>query len=116
MIIENETFTKHSSTTNENIFRYSVGIFISDSDAAWVSLKCKNHLLPILKAHKIHPSQNINLDSQEFIMVKFQAHITEELKRKLLQFGSDIEVSFPQSLAKMLVKEAEKIKKLYTNL
>ncbi len=86
---------------------------MGDLDAQRIELKCKNHLLPIIKAHPIHSNQKISLDSTNYFTVKTQIHVTDELKRKLLQYGSDIEILYPKSLIELLVKEAQKTIELY---
>jgi len=111
-----DTFEKPMYATEDDLFRYSVGIYLSQEDAQWVEIKCKNHLLPILKEHPIHPSQSISLDSTEYFTVKCQLNITDELKRCLLVYGADIEILYPKSLIKLVVEEYEKINRLYSSI
>lgn len=107
-------FEKPRKASEEELFRYSLGIYLGNKDASWIELKCKNHLLPIIASHPIHVTQNISLDSTHFFTLKCQLTVTDELKRRLLQYGSDIEVLYPKSLINTLLEESDKIKKMYS--
>jgi hypothetical protein len=106
-------FEKPRKASEEELFRFSLGIYLGSKDASWIELKCKNHLLPILTSHPIHKSQNLSLDSTHFFTLKCQLTVTDELKRRLLQYGSDIEVLYPKSLIHLLLEESDKIQRMY---
>jgi hypothetical protein len=97
----------------ESIFKHSIGIYLGDQNPKWIQLKCQNHLLPIIKQHKIHSSQQILLDSTDYFTVKCQLVLTDELVRTLMQYGADIEVIFPDSLRAKLAENLKKMLDLY---
>ena len=106
-------FEKPRKASDDELFRYSLGIYLGNKDAQWIELKCKNHLLPIIQSHPIHKNQNLSLDSTHYFTLKCQLMVTDELKRRLLQYGSDVEVLYPKSLIDLLVEESDKIKNMY---
>lgn len=107
-------FKKKFNLNEDSLFRYSVGIYIGDQEPKWIQIKCNNHLLPILKEHPIHKSQQILLDTTDYFSVKVQLVITDELIRSLMQFGADIEVLYPASLREDILLKLEKMKQLYS--
>lgn len=108
-----DRFERDLPFSYESMFKHSIGIYLGDQNPKWVQLKCQNHLLPILKQHPIHSSQQILLDSADYFTVKCQLVITDELVRTLLQYGADIEVMFPDSLREELLKNLKNMINLY---
>ncbi|MCB0278940.1 MAG: WYL domain-containing protein [Calditrichaeota bacterium] len=109
-----DRFKKDASVSLQSLLKHTIGIYLGNQNPQWVKLKCSNDLLPILKAHPLHASQEISLDSNEYFSLKCQLVITDELKRLLLQFGSEIEILYPESLIDMVLEEAQEIVALYS--
>lgn len=108
-----DRFERDMPISYESMFKHSIGIYLGDQNPKWIQLKCQNHLLPILKQHPIHSSQQILLDSANYFTVKCQLVVTDELVRTLLQYGADIEVMFPESLRDKLSETLENMMAIY---
>jgi predicted DNA-binding transcriptional regulator YafY len=108
-----DRFERDLPLSYESMFKHSLGIYLGDQNPKWIQLKCKNHLLPILKQHPLHASQQITLDASNYFTAKYQLVVTDELVRTLLQYGADLEIIFPESLRERLSEELNKMVQLY---
>jgi predicted DNA-binding transcriptional regulator YafY len=108
-----KSFERKINIDEERLFKDSIGIYMGNRNPQQIRLRCHKTILQIIKEHPIHKSQEVILDSDDYFSVKFQSVITEELKRKLMEFGSDLEVLYPNSLIELIKNEAEEILKKY---
>ena len=108
-----KSFEKKINIDEDKLFKDSIGIYMGNRSPQQIRLKCHKTILQIIKEHPIHKSQEITLDRDDYFSVKFHSVITDELKRKLMEFGSDLEVLYPNSLIELIKNEAEEILKKY---
>lgn len=60
-----------------------------------------------------HPSQNVTLCEDGSLDMMFPAADFRELKRRILSYGADVQVEYPQELVNEVKEEIEKMGKVY---
>ena len=60
-----------------------------------------------------HPSQKVSFESDGSLIMKFPVADFREIKRKILSYGADVRVVFPEDLAKEIKEEIHRMGRVY---
>ncbi len=94
-------------------FKNAIGITVPDKEAQKILLSFTPHMGRYIKAQPLHQSQKITQENQQELRISLFLVINPELIRLILGYGTGVRVLQPQSLAKEIEKEAEKVSNLY---
>ena len=82
----------------DNYFKHSIGITANDSDPDKVEFKVDKIGSKYLKSQPLHKSQVLLKEGNNRDTYSLNVIISEELKRTILSYGAQIEVTKPESL------------------
>lgn len=94
-------------------FKNAIGITVPNEKPQKIILSFTPKQGKYLKAQPLHHSQKILKDNDKECRIELYLIINYELLMVLLSYGAKVKVIQPKSLAKMILKEAEEIGKLY---
>jgi len=98
--ISAKVFTYPVKTDMSSYFNDCFGIIIpDDADPQEVIL---SFILPesnYIKSLPLHPSQEVIIDNNEEFRIRLRIHLTYDLRKELLSFGSNVRIIQPQQLA-----------------
>lgn len=115
------TKDKHPSPTKnktaEKYFKDQYGVFGPDfnkpKDAVEIRLKVTNMQLKYMMMPLFHPSMKIIEEGERYSLVSLKVVPNRNLYQKLLSFGSEVEVIYPQSVRYTIAEMANSIIELY---
>jgi predicted DNA-binding transcriptional regulator YafY len=112
LVETNQRITIPKDFNIHKFFKHSIGISIDENDISeFVELEFSSKLAGYIKNFPIHPSQEILLETDKYMQVKFRSYINLELVNELMQYSDDVKILKPKLLKKMILKRAEDIVK-----
>jgi predicted DNA-binding transcriptional regulator YafY len=110
VLVTNEDF-KQEKIDQTAYFRHTLGISNVDDEPQNIILSFAPEQANYIKTQPIHHSQSIISDTNEAFIVQLKLVINQELKMRILSFGSKIKVLEPQELRTYILSEAKQMAK-----
>lgn len=112
--ISHRRFKKDADFSSQQYFKYSYGIIVPyDQEPEEVVLSFTNWQGNYIKSFPLHHSQEIMVDNDKELRVKFRIHITHDFVMQLFSFGNEVEVIEPKGLRNRMKSEFKKAVKRY---
>lgn len=96
--VSDEIYTDKVEFRAERYFKYSIGITANDSRPEVVQIKVDKIGSKYLESQPLHGTQKLIKEGKKRNTYELEVIISEELKRTILSYGSQMEVISPQSL------------------
>ncbi|MDE3234505.1 MAG: WYL domain-containing protein [Bacteroidota bacterium] len=107
-------FQKIPEFNPDDYFQYSFGITHKDSEGpANVELSFSAQQAPYIISQPLHHSQEIILENEKEIRVRYRVYISQELKMTILSFGSEVKIIKPLRLKNEIKNIVKKMAKHY---
>ncbi|MFM2386206.1 MAG: hypothetical protein RL660_963 [Bacteroidota bacterium] len=110
---ETYEYFKPENIDREAYFKHTIGVGYSGDSPSEVHLAFQPTQAAYIKSQPLHASQKLLSDSQESLVISLKVVVNMELKMKILEFGSGVEVLQPTQLREWCASEAQLMAKRY---
>lgn len=98
VVVTEDHFLESFDFNPDHYFKYSVGITANDTEPQLVEIKLDKTGSKYLQTQPLHPSQTLIKEGKNRDTFTLEVIISEELKRIILSYGSQLEVIKPKKL------------------
>ncbi|UKN01509.1 WYL domain-containing protein [Paracrocinitomix mangrovi] len=113
LIITEEYFKDDFDFNPDLFFKYSIGITANDSQPQKVELKIDKVGSKYLQSQPLHDSQTLIKEGKRRDTFQLEVLISEELKREILSYGSQMEVISPLELRNEIAIKVQEMVDIY---
>lgn len=113
LVLTKEHFYKPVDFDSNNYFKHSIGITANESEPEEIHFKIDKVGSRYLESQPLHSSQKLIKEGPNRNTYELKVVISEELKRTILSYGSQLEVLKPKSLRSEIHEIVENMGQLY---
>lgn len=111
--VSEDHFLKVLDFNPDNFFKHSIGITANDSEADSIEMKIDKIGSKYLQSQPLHMSQKLMKESKDYDTFEINVIISEELKRTILSYGSQLEIVKPEKLRRDIQKSINEMQNIY---
>ncbi len=111
--VTTEQFKGQVQFDSVTFFEHSIGITANDSAPEKVVFKVDDVSAKYLSSQPLHPTQKLVKEGKNRMTFEIDVIISEELKRELLSYGSQLEVLKPRSLRNEIRNIVQEMNEVY---
>lgn len=98
LVLTKENYYKPIDFDPDNYFKHSIGITSNENEPQEIQLKVDKIASKYLESQPLHSSQKLIKEGSNRNTFQLNVLVSEELKRTILSYGSQIEVTKPKTL------------------
>jgi predicted DNA-binding transcriptional regulator YafY len=111
--ISENHFLKDFEFNPDNFFEHSIGITANDSKSDVIQMKIDKIGSKYLQSQPLHKSQKMIQIGDNYDVFEINVIISEELKRTILSYGSQLEIVKPKKLRSHIQRSVDEMKNIY---
>lgn len=113
LTLTKEHYYKPVDFDPDNYFKHSIGITANESEPELIQFKIDKVGSKYIESQPLHTSQKLIKEGSNRNTYELKVLVSEELKRTILSYGSQLEVIKPKSLRSEIQKTVENMNQLY---